>query len=90
MPEIGTLKKVEQGSIHLVGVSSDVLHPWHVETAVIHWEGDPYEGEYEVTPRLYEQGLATKHKTMMDDVTVHEIPVTITSNPHGGKTVLIG
>lgn len=49
-----------------------------------------YGGPYEVTPRLYAQSLDTDGKLMEDDVTVYEIPVTITSNPHGGQTVLIG
>ena len=50
----------------------------------------PYDGPYEVTPRVYAQYLDTDHKLMEDDVTVHEIPVTRTSNLQGGLTVLIG
>lgn len=53
-------------------------------------EGDPYDGPYEVTPRLHVQSLETDGKLMEDDVTVYEIPVTRTTNPHGGQTVLIG
>ena len=49
-----------------------------------------YIGDYEVTPRLYTQSLDTDGKLMADDVTVYEIPITRTSNPQGGQTVLIG
>lgn len=49
-----------------------------------------YGGPYEVTPRLYAQSLDTDGKLMQDDVTVYEIPVTRTTNPTGGLTVLIG
>ena len=49
-----------------------------------------YDGEYEVTPRLVEQTLETNGKKMLDDVTVRVIPVTYTSNPYNGKTVVIG
>ena len=49
-----------------------------------------YEGEYTVTPRLYDQYLETNNKVMTDDVTVYEIPVVYTSNVYGGKTVVIG
>lgn len=49
-----------------------------------------YAGEYEVTPRLYLQTLATNGKSMRNDVTVYEIPVVSTTNPHGGQTILIG
>ena len=52
--------------------------------------GVPYEGEYEITPRVYAQSLDTDGKLMTDDVTVYGIPVTRTSNPEGGLTVLIG
>lgn len=49
-----------------------------------------YDGEYEITPSLDEQTLETANKTMLDDVTVHQIQITRTSNPEGGLTVLIG
>ena len=49
-----------------------------------------YEGEYEVTPRLFEQTLETNGKRMSDDVQVHVIPVVYTTNPYDGKTVVIG
>ena len=51
---------------------------------------DPYEGPYTVTPRLYDQGLATNGKFMSDDVTVYQIPISRVSNPQDGITVLIG
>jgi len=49
-----------------------------------------YDGSYEVTPRLYAQSLDTDGKLMEDDVTVYEIPISHTTNPTGGLTVLIG
>ena len=51
---------------------------------------DIYDGSYEVTPRLYAQSLDTDGKLMEDDVTVYEIPISHTTNPTGGLTVLIG
>lgn len=51
---------------------------------------EAYEGDYEVTPRMYAQYLDTEGKNMRHDVTVYEIPVTYTTNPDGGQTVLIG
>ena len=61
-----------------------------VSTAVEAVDAEHYQGPYEVTPRLYEQMLETENKLMMDDVTVYEIPITRTTNPTGGLTVLIG
>lgn len=51
---------------------------------------ETYDGDYEITPRLYSQIFDTKGKAMREDVTIYEIPVVATSNPDGGKTVLIG
>lgn len=70
----------------------DVIEPTYsveVTTGII-GRGTPYEGSYEVTPSFDEQVLATRSKTMRDDVTVHEIPVHRVSNPAGGVTVSIG
>lgn len=62
-----------------------------IELADEHVQPPTYEGEYEVLPRLeFEQELETRNKLMKDDVTVHPIPVVITSNPFNGKTVVIG
>lgn len=90
MSEIRKVKRIEQGSIHAVSIEQGSIHAVSVDTAIIHWEGDPYEGSYEVTPRFSEQSLSTYGKIMRDDVTVHTIPVTRTSNPQGGLTVIIG
>lgn len=63
------------------------------ETAVIkiadNHQGLPYTGEYEVTPTMGEQVLSTRSKTMRDDVTVHAIPYTQTTNESGGYTAII-
>lgn len=49
-----------------------------------------YEGEYEVTPKVYaEVTLETKNKTMKDDVTVKKVPVYKTKNATGGYTVYV-
>ena len=50
-----------------------------------------YEGPYEVTPALYwQQRLETYGKSMTEDVLVDSIRITETSNPQGGKSVVIG
>lgn len=50
---------------------------------------DTYEGEYEVTPKVYAQMLDTDDKYMREDVTVKAIPYFETSNEKG-TTVYIG
>lgn len=51
--------------------------------------GTPYTESYEVTPTMGEQVLPTRSKTMRDDVTVHAIPYTQTTNESGGYTAII-
>ena len=48
-----------------------------------------YHGSYEVTPKLVDQTLPTKDKSMTDNVVVKEVPVARVSNPSGGKTCTI-
>ena len=51
----------------------------------------PYEGEYEVTPKTYnEQVLPTKNKRMIDNLTVKKIPQYEVGNDAGGKTLILG
>lgn len=51
----------------------------------------PYEGPTHVTPTLYwGQRLETYGRAMPDDVVIDAIPFTETSNPQGGRTIVIG
>ena len=48
-----------------------------------------YDGSYKVTPKATEQKLATRDKTMRDDVTVKAIPFSSVANIAGGVTINI-
>lgn len=53
--------------------------------------GEPYDGEYDITPKVSAPVvLQTEGKTMKKDVTVLKIPQFEVSNPEGGKTLIIG
>lgn len=50
----------------------------------------PYDGEYEVTPKTYnEQVLPTRNKRMINNLTVKKIPQYEVSND-SGYTLIIG
>lgn len=49
-----------------------------------------YYGDYTVVPSREEQVLATANKLMADNVTIEEIPYSVTSNTAGGTTFYIG
>ena len=49
----------------------------------------PYDGPYNVTPKIDPQTLKTKDKLMADDVKIKAIPVFRVSNTSGGTTVYI-
>lgn len=58
---------------------------------LIYLSGEPYEGEYEVTPKVEaETVLPTAQKLLARDVTVHKIPYYEMDNTSGGTTVYIG
>ena len=52
--------------------------------------GEPYEGEYTVTPQVEAQILPTKEKILLGDIAVKAIPFYEVSNTSGGDTVFIG
>ena len=59
------------------------------EVHVVTVGAKPYEGPYEVTPKVDAQTLATADKVMLEDVTVNKIPYFAVGNTSGGETVYI-
>ena len=51
--------------------------------------GDPYDGDYIITPQIDEQIMPTKNKIMLNDVTISAIPFFNVGNTSGGSTVYI-
>lgn len=74
MPEIGKLKQIRQGEIRILGVTSGTIRPARVQTAIIDFGTDPYEGPYEVTPGPAAQVLLTNDLRMTANVTINPIP----------------
>lgn len=60
-----------------------------IHTVTEYVGGEPYEGSYDVTPKVTGQILSTKNKVMVQDTTVRAIPYFETSNNSGGNTVFI-
>ena len=77
-----------ESSSFSVGIESE-MYGVDMETGVI-VGGIPYTGSYEVTPRVSEQIMPTRMRTLSDDMTVHAIPYTRTTNIAGGYTAIIG
>lgn len=55
----------------------------------VYMGGEPYEGPYDVTPKVEAQTLQTAQKFMREDVSVRAIPYFDVSNPAGGNTIYI-
>lgn len=51
--------------------------------------GEPYQGNYTVVPKVEQQMLLTKGKTMFDNVVVYKIPYFEVTNNSGGETIYI-
>lgn len=54
------------------------------------FEPPDYDGDYEVTPKVTAQLLATNNRAMRSDVEIRGIPYASVSNPSGGMTATIG
>lgn len=71
------------GRVNAKGEVSGIIHiPYNAS--------EIYTGDYIVTPKIIQSKLPTANKLMIDDVTVRKIPYQETTNPSGGKTVIIG
>ena len=91
IPIVVDIDVEESTQVYALGIESSMVDmSLDIATSIQTSSAPHYTGEYTVTPRLYEQALDTDGKIMDEDVTVHEIPVTRATNPHGGQTVLIG
>lgn len=49
-----------------------------------------YEGPYDATPTVNGLTLATRRRSMSEDVSIEPIPIGSVSNASGGRTVTIG
>ncbi len=74
MPEIGTLRTVQQGSIRIIGVTGGVLRPAKVQTAAISWEAETYSGPHTVTPSEETQVLPTHDMHLHENIIIQPIP----------------
>ena len=92
MPEIHDLERIQQGHVAsaVERVEQGRIKVVGIKMGTVVYPEMPYTGEYVVTPHFAVQTLATNGHQMLDDVTVLEIPVTRTTNPQGGQTVVIG
>lgn len=49
-----------------------------------------YDGSYSVTPRVYQQELDTDNSILLKDISIEEIPISVTDNTSNGQTATIG
>lgn len=91
IPIVVNVDVEESTQVYALGIESSIIDvSLDIATSIQTSSASHYTGEYTVTPGLYEQSLDTDGKIMDEDVTVHQIPITRATNPHGGQTVLIG
>lgn len=90
MPEIGTLRQVQEHELHpMHRVQQGNIHLVGVKTAIIDWEGEKYTGEYTVTPSQETQILSTKDLVMTENVTINPIPSNYGLVTWDGNTLTI-
>lgn len=85
---------VETKQLFKANVSvGDLLLPadfGEIQTVTKYVGGEPYEGDYSVTPKVTAQTMPTKEKVMLEDLTINSIPLYSVSNNSGGNTIYIG
>lgn len=74
MPDIGELKQISQGSIHIASVSGSTVRPASIQIASVEFPEEPYEGEYTFTPAAEAQTIAINGKVALHDITIDPIP----------------
>lgn len=89
MPEIGTLRQIEQGSVRIISVDSGTERPMEVQFDRIDYPTDRYDGATEVTPSDETQTLATAGKLLMTDITIQPVPRTYGRVAWNGTTLTI-
>ena len=60
------------------------------KAVLVNGERSPYEGDYEVTPKVEAQTLETENKFLKQNVSILGIPYYDVSNNAGGNTIYIG
>lgn len=90
MPNEFEFEFAEQDQTFEFGFEEPVIN-FELEQAIEISHNEYYQGEYVVTPKMFEGTvLPTKEKTMADDVIVLEVPFYEVSNETGGTTVTVG
>lgn len=74
MPDIGELKTISQGSIHIASVSGSTLQPAAIQIASVEFPEETYEGEYTFTPSAEAQTIAINGKVALHNITIQPIP----------------
>ena len=74
MPDIGELKQISQGSIHIASVSGSTIRPASIQIASVGFPAETYDGEYTITPSNEAQTIAINGRIALHNITIQPIP----------------
>lgn len=74
MPDIRTLRTIEQGNIRIASVTQGIARPVKVQQASIVYPYEQYTGAYEITPTGEAQTISVKDKLMTGNIVINPIP----------------
>lgn len=86
---VGNVNRVQQGEVHVVGISSGQLRAARVDQAVVDYGAGAYEGDYYVTPGDEEQVLPTQGKRLTEDLVIGPIPSNYGRITWNGSTLTV-
>lgn len=73
-----------------LGFSGEELFPIGFEAGTAPAHCIPYDGSYEVVPRVTEQSLPTADRHLSKNIIIQKIPYFEVDNIQAGQTVIIG
>lgn len=89
MPDVGELRQISQGTIHIASVDSGTVRPAAVAIAHVDFPAEPYTGAYEFTPSGEAQTVEIEGKVAGQNITINPIPSNYGRIIWDGNTLMV-
>lgn len=84
-----TVKRISQGTIHAIAVTSGALHAANADIAHVDYPAAFYTGDYEIIPSGEQQIIPINGKIAERDITIKPIPQNYGRIAWDGNTLTV-
>lgn len=84
-----TVKRISQGTIHVVSIEGGALHAANADIAHVDYPATFYTGDYEVIPSGEQQTIPINGKIANRDITIKPIPQNYGRVAWDGNTLTV-